>query len=143
MASPSTGLEVPRESGRTVSSASTLAGEHIPVFDEKPAYSSAGEEEHRDEKGDKTDDALSSAATDTPDDTEYPTGIKFAMIVVALVLSIFLIALDMVRLDQTRTSELNHVLTILFRQLLPLLFPRLPTSSRVSTKSAGMAPPFS
>ncbi|KAK2594521.1 hypothetical protein QQS21_007802 [Conoideocrella luteorostrata] len=87
-----TGLPVPKDSEPPVSSASTLAGDH--AF-EKKDYLSAGEDAVEDEKSGKQEDISSTAATDVPDDTEYPTGMKLFFIVVALVMSIFLLALDM------------------------------------------------
>lgn len=68
------------------SSASTLASE-------KAGYLSAGEEERDEAKAVKHDGVPSSAADE---DVEYPTGFKMFFIVVALVMSIFLLSLDMV-----------------------------------------------
>lgn len=93
---PTTGLEVPKDSDRTVSSASTIAGDQL---SEKAAYLSGGDDEKQQDKQEKQDDVSSNAATDVPDDTEYPSGIKMFFIVVALVMSIFLLSLDMVSLD--------------------------------------------
>lgn len=88
-----TGLEVPRDSDRTVSSASTIAGDQV---SEKANYLSGGEDNQHDEKQEKQDEVSSNAATDVADETEYPSGIKMVFIVVALVMSIFLLSLDMV-----------------------------------------------
>jgi hypothetical protein len=90
------GLEVPKDSGRTVSSASTIAGDQV---SDKAAYLSGGDDDKHDEsleKLEKQDEVASTAATEVPDEIEYPSGIKLLFIVVALVMSIFLLALDMV-----------------------------------------------
>ena len=73
-------LTVP-EADHTASSASTLAGDRASI-PEKQADS-----------GDET--AKSEIGAEMSDD-EYPKGVKMVFIVVALVLGIFLIALDMV-----------------------------------------------
>ncbi|OAA46137.1 Major facilitator superfamily domain, general substrate transporter [Metarhizium rileyi] len=83
-----TGLGVPKDSDRTISSASTIAGDQV---SNKAAYLSGAESE----KQEKHEDVSSNAATDVADDIEYPSGLKMLFIVVALVMSIFLLSLDM------------------------------------------------
>lgn len=89
-----TGLQVPRDSEPPASSASTLAGDRLSEkADPQPGSVHDGEDDVQQEKK----DAVASAATaDAVDDNEYPTGIKMVFIVIALVMSIFLLALDMV-----------------------------------------------
>jgi hypothetical protein len=61
------------------------------------------------------------------DDMEYPTGLTFGFIIVALVLSIFLVSLDMVRFSSTSQSR-AETLTRDFRPSSRLPSPRLQTS---------------
>ncbi|KAK7415139.1 hypothetical protein QQX98_006083 [Neonectria punicea] len=83
MGSPPANLEVPDEQERPVSTASTLRGEDL--VNEKKQDDGATTD------GDGTLDGLDEEI----DTTEYPTGFKMFFIVLALVLSIFLVALDM------------------------------------------------
>ncbi|KAK7421865.1 hypothetical protein QQZ08_009743 [Neonectria magnoliae] len=83
MGSPPATLEVPEEQERPVSTASTLRGEDL--VNEKKQDDGATTD------GDGTLDGLDEEI----DTTEYPTGFKMFFIVLALVLSIFLVALDM------------------------------------------------
>jgi hypothetical protein len=67
------------------------------------------------------------------DDMEYPTGISFAFIIVALVLSIFLVSLDMVRFPVTHQLNSGHhtsaeTLTRVSRLSSQLPFPKSQTS---------------
>lgn len=92
-------LEVPREPGWATSTTSTLAGEDHALEKQIPDNSSAGY---------KTE-SVNEKATDSPDELredEYPKGAKLAFIVVALVLAIFLLALDMVSSSSIHTSHL-------------------------------------
>ena len=97
-------LEVPAEADlpgeQLTSSASTLRGEPTPNEKTKDdtsanyavsvtANSNANANASKEENGSKH-------GTDEPDDIEYPSGLKMFFIVLALVLSIFLLALDMV-----------------------------------------------
>lgn len=131
-----TGLAVPKGSDRTISSASTIAGDQV---SEKANYSSGGEDESRaNNLQEKLDDVSSTVADDVSDDTEYPSGIKMVFIVVALVMSVFLLSLDMVSrafncplLPQTCRNTTD---TFTCRPLLPPPFLKSPTSSRVLIK---------
>ncbi|KAF5127878.1 putative efflux pump gsfJ [Metarhizium anisopliae] len=88
-----TGLAVPKGSDRNISSASTIAGDQV---SEKANYSSGSEDERRANNiQEKHDDVSSTVADDASDDIEYPSGIKMVFIVVALVMSVFLLSLDM------------------------------------------------
>lgn len=79
-------LGVPREPERPVSTASTLRGEDL------------SQEKKQQDDGTTTDgEATLDGTEDEVDLSEYPTGLKMFFIVLALVLSIFLVALDMVR----------------------------------------------
>ncbi|KAJ6443170.1 major facilitator superfamily transporter [Purpureocillium lavendulum] len=98
MASTTSGLGVPRDTDRPVSSAaSTLAGERTSV-DEKPVDHANGIASGDDGKHDGASiekQEQDQGASDELSEDEYPKGIKLAFIVVALVLSIFLLSLDM------------------------------------------------
>lgn len=88
MTSQKTSLDVPRpESGFHTSVASTVAGDD---FLHEKAHDSTDSE-----VGKHAEDKTSSTSEDDSA-TEYPTGMKMFFIVLALVLSIFLLALDMV-----------------------------------------------
>ncbi|KAH8688168.1 major facilitator superfamily domain-containing protein [Ilyonectria robusta] len=77
-------LGVPREPERPVSTASTLRGEDL------------SQEKKQQDDGTTTDgEATLDGTEDEVDLSEYPTGLKMFFIVLALVLSIFLVALDM------------------------------------------------
>ncbi|KAH7163525.1 major facilitator superfamily domain-containing protein [Dactylonectria estremocensis] len=83
MSSLPTTLEVPKGTERPVSTASTLRGEDIT-------------QEKKQDDGTTTDGEATLDGTDDEIDlSEYPTGLKMFFIVLALVLSIFLVALDM------------------------------------------------
>lgn len=128
-------LEAPREPGwATSTSTTTLAGE-----------------DHGQEKNNITDLSSNDGKTETDNEgssdelseDEYPSGTKLIFIVVALVLAIFLLALDMVSFSHIagclmQISELTDT-----RPSLPPPSPKSPKSFRVSTRSAGMAPPSS
>lgn len=129
-----TGLEVPRDTDHTVSSASTLAGDHLSSDEKVIEPRASGDEKHE-------DSVKEQVQSDELSEDEYPSGIKMVFIVVALVLSIFLLSLDMVRFKHP-ASESEHGLT-LTRPLSQLPFPKSRMSSRASTRSDGTAPPFS
>ena len=79
---------------------------------------------------------------------EYPHGIVLSLILVSLMLSMFLVALDMVRLAiyfhaKDRRSSISTVADRHARVSLRLRFPGLPSNSRVWTKSAGTVAPSS
>ncbi|KAJ6788772.1 hypothetical protein PWT90_06351 [Aphanocladium album] len=80
-------LEVPREPGWATSTTSTLAGEDHALEKNIPDSSSVG----------KTESDTEAAVEQTEElaEDEYPSGTKLIFIVVALVLAIFLLALDM------------------------------------------------
>lgn len=86
-----------RDTDQATSKASTLAGDNLSEHKTIDLTSPANEPEIHDEK---TQDGASSpklSSVHTPEDEdEYPTGIKMFFIVLALVLSIFLLSLDMV-----------------------------------------------
>ncbi|KND91555.1 Pantothenate synthetase [Tolypocladium ophioglossoides CBS 100239] len=87
MAPTTTGLKPPPDTDRTASSASTVDGDNL-SSDETVAEASAGDDEkHQDNPTKEQSDELS--------EDEYPSGIKMVFIVVALVLSVFLLSLDM------------------------------------------------
>ncbi|KYK61950.1 efflux pump antibiotic resistance protein [Drechmeria coniospora] len=94
MSTTQTGLGVPRRSDHTVSSASTLAGDRPSSSDEKVTDPGAGSTAADDEKS-RHDDNFSDRPPDELSDDEYPSGVKLVFIVIALVLSIFLLSLDM------------------------------------------------
>lgn len=97
MTSEKTSLEVPRpESGFHTSVASTVAGDDY--LHEKAHDTTDTEVEKQPEDG------VSSKADDAPE-TEYPKGMKMFFIVLALVLSIFLLALDMVSATKEASSS--------------------------------------
>ncbi|KAJ3496470.1 hypothetical protein NLG97_g2641 [Lecanicillium saksenae] len=81
-------LEVPREPGWATSTTSTLAGEDHALEKNIPdSNSSVGKTE--------SDTEAAVDQTDETSEDEYPSGTKLIFIVVALVLAIFLLALDM------------------------------------------------
>lgn len=83
-------LEVPREPGWATSTTSTLAGEDHALEKNIPDTSSVSG------KAESDTEAAAEQAEEMSED-EYPSGTKLIFIVVALVLAIFLLALDMVR----------------------------------------------
>lgn len=88
-------LEVPREAGWATSTTSTLAGDdHHTLEKNIPDTSSISG---------KTESDTEAAVKESPEpsEDEYPSGTKLVFIVVALVLAIFLLALDMVRASAT------------------------------------------
>lgn len=91
---PPNNLEVPREQpGWATSTTSTLAGDDHALEKNIPYASSVGA------GGDgktELDSEKAVAQPGEPSEDEYPSGTKLAFIVVALVLAIFLLALDMV-----------------------------------------------
>ncbi len=96
--------EAHREPGWATSTTSTLAGEehHTPLEKQSPdAGSVAG-------KTDTDTEAAPEKPLDEepPAEDEYPSGTKLVFIVVALVLAIFLLALDMVRFSLSFLSFL-------------------------------------
>lgn len=97
--SPAT-LQVPQGgngSGNAPSTTtSTLAGDDY-TLDKKDGDHSPSE----DGRDDTEKDAKDIPADDELRDDEYPSGIKLLFIVFALVMSIFLLALDMVRIYNT------------------------------------------
>lgn len=93
----SSSLEVPQEydGEQLASSASTLAGE--PPINEKVKESGSSRHSAASISSNKKEEAAAGdGSTDEPDDIVYPSGLKMFFIVVALVMSIFLLALDMV-----------------------------------------------
>ncbi|KAG9251887.1 major facilitator superfamily transporter [Emericellopsis atlantica] len=90
MTSPN--LKVPQTGDRSASSASTLHGEPLSLHEKDAVNGSSA----RDSASILTSKPEANTMTpEAEDDIEYPTGIKMAFIVVALVLSIFLLSLDM------------------------------------------------
>lgn len=80
-------------------------------------------------------------AQDQATEEDYPTGIRLFFIVVALVISMFLLSIDMVSATSSETAV--NIITNSNRPSWLQLFPGLPTNSTVSTKSPGMDPPSS
>ena len=104
MSSKPTSLEVPRvDNGWAASTASTIAGEDLAHEKAHDASSSNGD----DNLTEKTAQSIAPSHTDETPEAEYPSGMKMFFIVVALVFSIFLLALDMVR-SSTYKSVLSH-----------------------------------
>lgn len=104
-------LDVPKETGRPVSMASSLTSDQATFVDEKNAedktISDTLSEKHAGSVADSaanraragTEDSKAAAVVtggDAEDDAEYPSGFKLFFIIVALVLGVFLLALDMV-----------------------------------------------
>ncbi|KAI6782766.1 drug:H+ antiporter-2 [Emericellopsis cladophorae] len=88
----SSNLKVPQTGDRSASSASTLHGEPSSLHEKDAVNGSVA----RDSASIVTGKAEANITTpESEDGIEYPTGIKMAFIVVALVLSIFLLSLDM------------------------------------------------
>jgi hypothetical protein len=74
----------------------------------------------------------------------YPEGVRMVFIVIALVLSIFLVSLDMVGILSIIIYIRNlSFLTSVRRPLWPRPSPRLQTNSQASTMYLGTAPPSS
>lgn len=73
--------------------ASTRAPSTAPDFDEKKRETGGETDE---ERGDEVEDAPQEDAAAAVNAEEYPTGMRLTFIIVALVLSIFLVSLDMV-----------------------------------------------
>jgi hypothetical protein len=86
MSEKQSALDVPKGTERPVSTASTLRGEDAMIEKKEDGGLTDG--------GETLDGTLESQ--DEVDLSEYPSGMKMAFIVIALVLSIFLVALDMV-----------------------------------------------
>lgn len=134
MSSPPNGLDVPRDQERAVSTASTLHEEEIPsVLDEKVGQETDNGSDKASEKASKQDQELGIAG-DEPEQ-EYPSGFKMFFIVLALVLSVFLLSLDMVR--PLPWESLYDDRSDLQRPSLLQLFPKSPTSLRASTRWDG------
>lgn len=130
MAVSSNALEVPnKETEVAASSASTLRGDDE-VVQEKVE--------------DSTVDETVEDAGDLLNDDEYPSGLKMFFIVLALVLSVFLFSLDLVRNPPFTIpiGDQNIVLT-LSRPSSLLLSLKSPMSSRVSTRLDGTEHPSS
>lgn len=140
MTSKPTSLDVPRlDSGWATSVASTVAGDEY--TNEKVPGSNASDNE-------KHDDATVTSQQPTQDEEEYPSGMKMFFIVVALVCSIFLLSLDMVRLHSDRlvwlqslTLKYSKTHNKLSRLSLPLLSQRSPKSLKALIKLGGTVPP--
>lgn len=94
-------LDIPKETGRPVSMASTLTSDQATVINDEKMGNDAASEKGAGSVRPGTEDSKAAVvrndAGDGDDDNEYPSGLKMAFIVVALVLGIFLLALDMVR----------------------------------------------
>jgi hypothetical protein len=108
MSADSESLAVPKDGGRPISSTTTLAG------DAASSEKKLQEESPQDsESTSKNENSSNVGEMDEPDDTEYPSGFKLFFIVVALVMSIFLVSLDMVRdaawLGGNRETKLTAV----------------------------------
>lgn len=111
--------------------------------------------EKKEGAGNVTDEETGNVGPAGPESTEaslaeYPTGARLLFIVVALVLSIFLVSLDMVRLVVTATENPTsplHTRTwtdrIPLRQSLQQPYRRSRTNSMALTTSRGTAPPSS
>lgn len=96
MSPPPSALEVPRDHERPTSTASTVVNEDVPsVIDEKVGR----DQDNASDKGSETEKASKKdvEAGEEDDGVEYPSGLKMFFIVLALVLSVFLLSLDMVR----------------------------------------------
>lgn len=103
-------LDVPKETGRPVSTASTLSDQATVINDEKQTdektaddgLSEKGAGSVTEESGARpgTEDSKAAvtggADADEDDGNEYPSGFKMFFILLALVLGVFLLALDMV-----------------------------------------------
>ena len=99
MSSEKQSLDVPRDTEPPTSRASTLAEDHVP---ESHAAEKLDEVDADKDAGLKDDLQKDEAQNDKPAadvlaEDEYPHGAKLLAIVVALILSIFLVALDLVR----------------------------------------------
>jgi hypothetical protein len=82
-------LEVPKTPNNVGSSASTLTGDVSPG-EKTIGYNTPRDSESLHKKEPDTEN------TDDDDSVEYPSGVKMLLIVFALVMSIFLLSLDMV-----------------------------------------------
>ena len=92
MSADSESLAVYKDGSRPISSTTTLAGDaasRVKKLQEKSPEDT--------ESTSKNEDSSNVGETVEPDDTEYPSGFKLFFIVVALVMSVFLVSLDMVR----------------------------------------------
>lgn len=96
--------------------------------------------------------AEESAASPDSDEMEYPTGMTFTFIIVALVLSIFLVSLDMVRTGHALRIALKitavhrhqtNTRSVLFRPSSRPPSPKLQMSSRACRMWPGTARPSS
>lgn len=134
MSEKPTTLDVPQGTARPESTASTLRGEDAMIEKKEDGGMTDG--------GETLDGTLESQ--EEVDPNEYPSGMKMVFIVIALVLSIFLVALDMVGCHPHPLSSMRPYANESYNRLSLLRpSPRLPTSSRVSTRSAGTVLPFS
>ncbi|KAI5457117.1 major facilitator superfamily domain-containing protein [Mariannaea sp. PMI_226] len=86
MSEKTSALDVPKVSDRPESTTSTLRGEDVGIEKKDEGGLTDG--------GETIDETLGSQDGDTPAE-QYPSGVKMLFIVVALVLSMFLVALDM------------------------------------------------
>lgn len=93
MSSKPASLDVPRVGNAwAASTASTIAGDDLLHEKAHHDVSSSNEDNYTE----KTTQSIASSHTDEAPEEEYPSGMKMFFIVVALVFSIFLLALDMV-----------------------------------------------
>ena len=98
----------PNDSSQAVSTTSTLAGEHAATSNVNQELSSPiGSPEKNREEPLKSEDVSSEASENQPlEENVYPSGIALISVALALILSIFLIALDLVS-----ASALLHPIT--------------------------------
>ncbi|KAH6662897.1 SGE1 protein [Plectosphaerella plurivora] len=95
MSSQKASLGLPQDPERAPSTAPSVDGNRTAVDNMSTTDVDEEAPEILDHSGEKVD-AATAAAADTPsDDHEYPTGMRLVFVVVALVLSVFLFALDM------------------------------------------------
>lgn len=88
-----TSLDVPKTPNNVASSASTLAGDVSPG-EKTLEYNTPRDSESLHKKEEAVPEPSN---PDDEDNIEYPSGFKMLLIVFALVMSIFLLSLDMVR----------------------------------------------
>jgi len=72
---------------------------------------------------------------ETPTTDEYPRGLSLGVIVLAIILAVFLIALDQVSTFDFLSSKIMFL--HFYGLLLAQLFPKSPTNSTASTRSHG------
>lgn len=103
----------PASSGVATSAASTVVGSE---FAHEKAHDSASSHSGTDHDHLNEKDVVEASEEQTPDesidDTEYPTGMKLFFIVLALIFSIFLLALDMVSHRRCSFST-NHFVSFI------------------------------